>query len=236
MSNETTGRNIEKAIEEEAEYIRLKNEGVEQSLLDRLLPYGYTTLDEYFSDKVDYQVKHMGFIITEFDDSTLNSVIIKCCTEQTALFGVDKVYSLTAWVGTEDPFDEELAKSLGCTIHRIPYTGGIIIGDQNDLHFGFIFPVDVIPVQYFRDKIGNFLYEKCGVIMHNNDFMQDGKKVAAYAYVVRNGICAMVTQFSFVTHEKEINALCVANPDKPVGVLTGVTRDEILDFVRGLFK
>jgi len=47
-------RDIVNAINAEQEYINQSNSNI--SLLEMLIPFGYTTLDEYFNDKVKYQV------------------------------------------------------------------------------------------------------------------------------------------------------------------------------------
>lgn len=226
-------RNIELALAEEQRYIEEKLAGKQSSLIDRLKPFGYSTLTEYFNDKKDLQFRNWNpeFHPVDIKDA---SIELKNAIMQNKT-GVWYTYSdgLYAFHGS-DEIDYDLCSKIGIVIADMDYKGGTIIGGPNDLGIEFLVPreVEMYPNDFMNKfyRIIKKYFPNDEVIISGNDILLNNKKVLGSMTRSLSKISVWAAQLSFDNHQETINLICNKKSTKDPGYMDKniLSRDIVL--------
>ena len=231
-------KDIVGAIAEEEKYKKNRLIYADISLIDNLSAYGYTTLDDYFSDKKSYLLKSLNFNVYNVDEKNLENKL-----EQSIINKEPSIYFVTpsrlvAWNGSE-PIDTNLCDSLGVEIHNLSYEGGTIISGTEDFSLVIIVPNTIdINSDYFMTKFYEF-YKKyyANVVFNSNDMLIDGVKIMGAMQREVNNMFLFATQVSFVDRLDIINQICPSDSGKIAGSLANapfdksVLKDEVMSWL-----
>ena len=219
-------KNIEQAIAIEKEYLSLREQGIDTSLIEALKGAEYFSLEGYFTDKTEYEIKNCGMrlICANSQDSKTQGTLADI--NRTNVLILTYPEEDTVWVG-DDPVDMEKCKDLGVKTVAIPYSGGTIITGADDISFCFIYKDEYHADEYFMKKLEDYLCGKCGCVKDKNDFLYEGKKICGMAFFRVNQMTSFMGEFSLSSHEELINEVCVKNAKKTAGFLPHVTKDDV---------
>lgn len=217
------------AINAEQQYINDRVNGVEtRPLIDILHDYDFTSLDEYYLAKKEWQLQNCGMVeqhcdASEFPMKFSTFVYLK---QPTLLFGdSDKTF---IYHGNEE-YNTQAVKELDIPVYEIGYEGGTIVGTAGDLSIGVFYP-DTIDLRsdYILDKISSIL-QNHGIAaqVDNNDILVDGKKVLGSAHLTSNGFFVFVAYVSFSDKSELIQKVCGTAAKAP-SYLTGISRSELI--------
>ena len=220
------------AINAEQQYINDRVNGVEtRPLIDILKDYDFTSLDEYYLAKKEWQLQNCGMVeqhcdASEFPMKFSTFVYLK---QPTLLFGdSDKTF---IYHGNEE-YNTQAVKELGIPVYEIGYEGGTIVGAAGDLSIGVFYP-DTIDLRsdYLLDKIASIL-QNYGIAaqIDSNDILVDRKKVLGSAHLASNGFFVFVAYVSFSDKTELVQKICGTAAKAP-SYLTGISRNEL---IRGL--
>jgi len=178
-------KNIELAIQKEEEYIQHKViEGDNsKTLLDYLAEAGYFDLEDFKQDRFFYVMKTAG-IIPVSDSATVLQPLAYEHYQQGAPFcyfvEYNKYFALVPL--SFSPEDEQRFNEYGFDCFKCGYNnGGIILTDPLDFRMCIAIPNESFNriKPYILNKLHNFLLRYYpDIIIDNNDFMYNGKKVA----------------------------------------------------------
>ena len=230
-------RNIELALAEEHRYIEEKLAGKQSSLIDRLKPFGYSTLTEYFNDKKDLQFRNWNpeFHPVDIKDasSELETAIMQNKT------GVWYTYSndLYAFHGS-DEIDYDLCAKMGIVIADMNYSGGTIIGGPKDLGIEFLVPRELdLYLNQFMQKFYQIIkkyFPNDLVEIVGNDILLNGKKILGSMTRSFSKIYVWAAQLSFENHNDTISLICNKKSTKQPGYMDNkvLNRDLVLSEVK----
>ena len=211
---------IEKAITAEQEYLqkRLSDEDVTLDLSE----YGYESLDTYFADKKEYQLKHCGIQMYELPMNDALDQFAQAIHNKTPGVWIPTADSVFVWHGSE-PIDTALCDELGVRIHDMNYIGGTIVSGAEDLSFAIIIPeaIDIgtsYVLERLREAMSKYLDD---VIIDGNDILVGGVKVLGSMNRRVNGVYIFACQISYADRTELISKLCSKQSDKTPGYIDG---------------
>ncbi len=210
---------IEKAIAAEQEYLQKRLNG-EDVALD-LSEYGYENLDDYFTAKKEYQLKHCGLELHEPTMDTVMSEFIEAVKQQKPSIWIPTADSVFVWHGN-DAIDEELCARLGVKIYQMPnFIGGNIISGADDFSMTVCIPSEIdITTEYMLEKLKAIMDKYLdGVEIDGNDFMWNGRKIMGVMNLRTNGMYLFATHVSYVDYTDYINQICQKPAEKTPGFI-----------------
>jgi hypothetical protein len=190
------------------------------SLAERLIPYGYTNLSEYFNDKRDYIFGKWIPKVVYIDVKTLTTELEKAVKQEEYGIYISVANGLYAFHGN-DAIDYELCNSLGIDIAELYYQGGTIIGSSADLGIEIVAPIEI---GLDNDFILNKFYEIISkyvdkVTIVGNDILVDGKKVMGSMRRNVGKAFVWAAQISFADYSDIITQICNKKSDKTPGYI-----------------
>lgn len=232
------------AILEEQKYVEEKLQGHQSNLLERLKPYGFNTLDEYFNEKREYLIlKDRDQLFNAWKPSRVEVKDSTWLREELipyALNDQDGIYIYTTDTyfvthGHEDKLDPEVVKTLNIDEILLEFNGGCFIGDSSTLAIMILSPSYIgIDLNYVLKNYKQiFLKYFDDVIIDNNDILINGKKVmASYEQLVKNiHLCGVVISFKDFTDI--IKQACHKTINKKPGYIdsTILSKEQLLEEV-----
>lgn len=224
-------KDIKNAIEEEQCYLQDRLDNKKTSLINRLIPYGYNSLDEYFDDKRDYQLKNVNYKIYSDDAEGMIVLGKEAFEKQIPYIFIPTLQKTSIWLGVGSDIDRQLCSDLGLDIFEVGANGGTIVTSPDDFSFEVLFP-DFIDVddRYFLNKFYNF-YKKYfdDVVIDGNDILINGVKIQGSGSIQTNEMFMFMCQVSFVDNVETINKICTKNSGKQAGCIdTSVLTKEMI--------
>lgn len=212
-------KDIVKAIEAEKEYIQLNLQGEQPNIHDFLDTWGYSNLEEFHNDKVEYSLKHLDWEITshpnidiEFTEKYINNRL------PGFMYSIGVENNPYAFVRNNYEHIAEL-ENLGYTVIRFGYNtnNGLILSYDGDLRIYMVLPEEIDANAFiFLDKMKNYFVELgLNATIDNNDIMVDGKKVCGSGGFFMNKMRIIVFQVTFSDHVEEIKGICGETPKEP---------------------
>lgn len=210
---------IEKAIAAEQTYLQKRLNG-EDVALD-LSEYGYDSLDTYFTDKKEYQLKHCGMELHEPPMSTVMSEFVEAVKQRKPSIWMPIADSVFVWHG-DDAIDEALCEELGVEIYQMPnFIGGNIVSGPSDFSMTVCIPADIdITTEYMLDRLKEIMDKYVdGVTIDGNDFLLNGRKVMGVMNLRVNGMYLFACHISYADHTEYINQICGKKSTKIPGYI-----------------
>lgn len=233
-------KDIEKAIQGEAEYLIEKAKGTQPNIYDYLAESEYTNLAEFHSDKQEYLLRHQDYDVVEEPYIGEEVPIPYIMAKQPAFLYTINCAESYAFVPMD--FDNKaLLDSYGLTMLKLGYdaTHGVILSIDGDLRIYLIIPQKLdIRSNYFLNKMQIYLSNYFNdVVASGNDILIDNKKVCGMAEVEYNDCRIILFQISYNDNLQMIRDVCGVTEKTPgyidSNVLPAVTfKDEILSWLR----
>jgi len=227
---------IEKAIEVEKKYQEDREKGIEnKSLAELLNPFGYNNLENYFLDKINYQLKHVGIQAYEGDMLGIPDAIAESVKTATPTTFFPYARRKFIWHGNEE-IDLELCEKLNIDILTLDYFGGNIVSGPEDFSMGFLVPKTIdVSFEYVLNRFANF-YKKYfkDVIVDNNDIIINGNKIQGSICFEGNGMFFFGTAISFTDRTDLIKQICKKKSTKIPGFIDNniLTKEELVQEVK----
>ena len=151
-------KDIKNAIQAQQEYRQaLEVNPFTANIYEYLAPYGYTDLDDFTSDKIEYLLKNSNIPITITNpDECLQSDLMEILTAKQQLFISINNGKIFAWHQNDD-IDTELFENYGIPIYETHGEGGTIISGPDDLDIALVLDRndwDVIKSNCFLEILG----------------------------------------------------------------------------------
>lgn len=201
---------IEEAIKIEKKYQKDKTMfETNKSLIDLLVPLGYSSLEEYFVDKIDYEIKNLK--VEKYVGNILNipEEINKSIESKTPTVFLPYIKNDFIWHGNEE-IDNDMCKDLNIDVLTLNYFGGNIVSGVGDFSMGLLIPKTIdVTFEYFLNKYVEF-YKKYfdNVILDNNDILINNKKVQGSIFFDKNDMYFYGTAISFTDRTEMIKKIC----------------------------
>ena len=213
-------KNIERAIQKEAEYLRRKiTEGDNTAnIYEYLADSGYDNLEEYNRDKSVFLLTHQNYEVVE-EPYIGEDVPVEY------IMGNRPAFLYTIDCGTSYAFiplgyeDDGTIAESGLQIVNLGYNArhGVILSFDGDLRIYLIIPDEIdIHTDYFINKMSEYItenYKECTV--DNNDLMIEGRKVGGTAEIEYNGMRMMLFQITFNDNYNLIRQICGVQTKEP---------------------
>ena len=223
------------AMREEKQYISDRMNNIDTSLIDRLRPFGFNSLNEYFVAKHNYLFEQWKPEIYYIDVKTLTTELEKAVQNNQYGIYISTSTDLYAFHGS-DEIDYDLCEALGITVAEVFYKGGTIIGGPEDLGIEIIAPIDLgLNHKVIISKFYNIIKEyENNVIIDGNDILVDGKKVLGSMSRHVGNAFVWAAQISFGNHDKIIDLVCKKKSLKTPGRINNIilTKDYVLQEVK----
>lgn len=234
-------KQLENAMAEEKRYIADRMNGIDISLLERLVPYGYENLSDYFKEKKAYLWEQWKPEVRRTDISLVAQEVERAIKEEDYAIYIPTVSGTYAFYG-QNGIDEELCESLNVRPVNMNYRGGIIIGSSEDFSIEILMPasLDVTGneiITKFAEIIGKHVPN---VTIDGNDILVNGEKVMGSMQRRVGNVFAWAAQISFGEYAEYIEQICkkpaVKKPSKiDKGLLTkDELEKEVLKWLRKL--
>ena len=213
-------KDLEKAMQEEQLYLTDKFNGIDTALIDRLAPYGYDTLKEYFDDKRAYlfsQWKPEVYPIAIEDLTVGLEDAIK--NEKYGIY-ISVAKGLYAFHGG-DEINYKQCEEDGIYVAELYHRGGTIIGSEKDFGIEIVAPRNLeLKTKDFLDKFCEIIsrYED-NVVIAGNDILVDGKKVLGSMRRNVGNAFIWAAQCSFDEYDNIIEKVCHKKSQKHPGSL-----------------
>lgn len=228
---------------EEQRYLTDKFSGIETSLSARLVPYGYTTLAEYFKEKQDYEFSNINFnIIEEPMPNGVSEIFKMINTNQPGILLVDweDTYVVCGNQGLEE-FNQDYCNEHGITFFPLYSNGGTIVGSIGDFSLGICCPVSVVHnSDYILNHVKDILQNHTPAVISvaGNDILVDDKKICGSANYRKDDVFMVIMHFSFKDWSELISNICTTTKkSKAVDYVNFMTRDEFkMEVLRWLQK
>lgn len=203
------------AIKEEELYIVDRKNNINTSLPERLIPYEYSDLTEYFNDKRDYLFNQWIPEIIYIDVKTLTTELEKAIREEKYGVYISVSDGLYAFHGT-DIIDYELCENLGVYVAELYHQGGTIIGSNADLGIEIVAPLSIgLDSSYILNKFYEVIRRYVdNVTINGNDILIDGKKVMGSMRRNVGNVFVWAAQVSFCDYTDIILQICNKKSDK----------------------
>ena len=206
---------VEQGIELNKQHIYNVEYNIEEEIpfINQIKALGYTDLEEFFNDKIEYEMQHIlnGQVYSvEPKDAmpTLRSLL------QNNKYGIVSVYTNETCVHHgQDP-----SKTLNikyCEEHNIPiYSydsfGGNIVATKNDYSVALLLPLTIdISAGFILEKTKEILLKYFDKVeIQDNDILINNKKVAGATSFGTDEFFFLIYHFSMSDKEELITAIC----------------------------
>ena len=208
------------AIAEEKLYVADRMKQINTSLIDRLKPFGYETIEEYFDEKTDYFLSNWKPKVFRVDVDILAETL-----DDAIINGKYGIYTPVAKgryaFHGNDEIDRELCQKLGVKIIDLKYIGGTIIGSEDDFSFEIIAPVEFgLTHSCVIKKVAEIIGKKVdNVVIDGNDILIDGKKVMGSMTRQVGNSFVWAAQISFGEYDSYIEKICKKISNKIAGYI-----------------
>lgn len=193
------------AIEEEKRYLADRQQGINTSLLNRLVRFGYSMLDNYFTDKKQYLFSQWSPEIYYYDVLEAPQKMEEAILNKKYGIYFLSASSTYAFYGSAG-IDMEICERLNVIPTNMSYDGGIIIGDAEDLAIEILIPSEIGICRYdmlqkFSDILNQYIG---GVAIDGNDILVNDKKVLGCMDRHVGDVYVWAAQISFTDHTEYI--------------------------------
>ena len=231
-------KDLEKAMLEEQAYIKDKFNHIDTNLLERLSAYGYSTLQEYFDEKQDYEFSQIKFNFVEEPMPNGVAEIFKMInTNEPGVLFVDweDTYVVCGNTGIEE-FNKQYCDEHNITFFPLHTNGGTIVGSVGDFSFGVCCPKNMsYDSRYVLNNVASILQRHSDAIIsvEGNDITKDGKKICGSATYEGKDVFMVIMHFSFADWSELIADICTkSKAGKKVAFVDFVSREQFKDEVR----
>ena len=232
-------KDIVNAIIEEKKYVADRMQGIDTSLKNRLLQYGYNNLDEYFTDKREYLFNQWKPYVYYIDIDTFAQDVENAIQEEKFGIYIPVADGLYAYHGTDD-IDYDLCNTLDVRVVELNYQGGTIIGCGDDLSIEILVPVNLgLTHGYIIDNVKHIIEKHVdGVSISGNDILVDGNKVMGSMTRNIGNTFVWAAQISFGEYYDLIADICnkksLKNPSRidPSKLTKDVLEAEVLTWLQ----
>lgn len=202
-------RDIIGAMEEEKLYISDRINSINTSLLERLTPFGFGSLNEYFMEKKEYLFNQWEPEVYPIDVRTLTTELEKAVQNEKYGIYISVADGLYAFHGS-DEIDYELCGKLGISVAELYYQGGTIIGSSKDLGIEIVAPSYIgLDANYLLKKFYEIISKYIdNVSISGNDILVDGKKVMGSMIRKVGKVFVWAAQISFEDYTDIITQVC----------------------------
>ena len=202
-------KDLKKAMKEEQLYIADRMAKKETSLLQRLSKYGYTDLNEYFLDKRNHLFSEWKPEIYRVDGHFLNTQMEKAIINGRYGIYIMDTKKPYAYHGN-DEIDYDLCKSLEIETIEMNYSGGTIIGDQQDLGILLVMPKELdLTFNKINQKVLEIIQEYIpDAELNGNDILINDEKIMGSMGRIVGPSIVWAAQISFADHMELINKVC----------------------------
>lgn len=238
-------KDIKNAIQAQQEYRQaLEVNPFTANIYEYLAPYGYTDLDDFTSDKIEYLLKNsdipitittpeVGIAMTLNNFSQGQSQVVLCINNE-------KIY---AWHCNDD-IDIELFNDYGIPIYETGAEGGTILGSPDDLDIALVLSRDDFDecnfYKYFNNHLAAYLsaaLPEHEVVADNNDILIDGKKIMGSSIAISDECLLYVAHISFYDFSALAKILCSKESSKTPGCVPAeLNRATLLEEIKSWFK
>lgn len=218
------------AMGEEQEYVSERMNGIDTALMERLKPYGYDSLSEYFRDKREYKFNEWKPEVYRVEIGALSEEVEAAIRNEK--YGVYIPFSecIHAFHGN-DEIDYALCKELGICVSELHYIGGTIIGSPADFAVYVVAPNEIgLDAQHFIKKYYEIISRYVdGAEIAENDILVNGEKVMGSMRRVIGSVFVWAAQVSFGEYSDIIAQVCNKKSGKNPGHIDSnlLTRDTI---------
>lgn len=231
--------NIENAIRVEQEYLDYRRSNGE-SLSTLLEPFGYVSLDDYFKDKAEYQLKTQNYEYYTLDVDNLFQIMEESFIKERPAVYIVKPTRTVLWHGKDEDPNRELCEQLGYDIISLDYNGGNIVTGVGDFNFVVICRKVVnINTQWFMQKFAAYFSKYFDdVVCNENDILINGNKIMGSMQRESETMFEFATQISFVDRSDDIYRICPpTGGKKPSAIPNGYfSCDDLWDEVLSWLK
>lgn len=225
--------NIENAINKEKTYLNYRMVGEEPfHLIDAVGEFGFETLEEYFSAKLQYRIQNAVRNVTKCKQCEIVSEAMRIL--QQGLTGIwysysDEVCIFNGEYGNET-YNAEYCSQNNIPIYSLGTTGGTIVHSPGDFSWGIALPIDAhASYEYFLNSISNIIqkYTEKSVVVRGNDILIDDKKVCGSTVYTTKNVFLFISYFSFSDKSELISKICGKRTMKSPGFIDCMSREEL---------
>ena len=197
------------AMNEEKAYVSDRLDNINTSLIERLAPYGYANLTEYFADKQKYLFDAWIPEVYPIDVRTITTDLEDAVRNERYGIYISHSDGLYAFHGSDD-IDYDLCEELGICVAELYYTGGTIIGSNDDLGIEIVAPRSIgltsgVILNKLHEIISQYV---AGAMIDGNDILVNGEKVAGSMSRDVGGVFVWAAQVSFGDYTDLISQVC----------------------------
>lgn len=197
------------AMNEEKAYVTDRLNNISTSLAERLAPYGYANLTEYFTDKRKYLFNAWIPEVYPIDVRTITTDLEDAIRNERYGIYISHSDGLYAFHGSDD-IDYDLCEELGICVAELYYTGGTIIGSNEDLGIEIVAPRSVgltseVILNKFHEIISQYV---ASATIDGNDILVNGEKVMGSMSRDVGGVFVWAAQVSFNDYTNVISQVC----------------------------
>lgn len=229
-------KDIQKAIETEKEYLNKKLSGEHVvPLINQISKYGFDDLENYFSEKRNYEFSKLKFGYEECIPQTCLQQVFSAINNKETKF-LYMVSDHTFVFNCNDVFNKEYCEQNNIPVYYTQANGGTIVSTNGDVSFCVCVPESICADEYFILKnIASIIDRGSGIaIVDGNDILIDGKKVLGSASYHINDMFAVVAHVSFKDNSELASKICTsAKIGKTPSYIQNITQKE---FQLGVFK
>lgn len=202
-------RDLIGAMKEEKLYIADRMKNINTAFIERLAPYGYDTLSEYFSEKQNYLFNQWKPEVFPIDVKTITTDLENAIKNKKYGIYISYADGLYAFHGS-DPIDYELCEKLGVCVAELYHNGGTIIGSNKDLGIEIVAPLNVgLDGNYIIKNIHRIISQYIdGATIDGNDILVNGDKVMGSMQRQVGEIFVWAAQISFDDYSDVISQVC----------------------------
>lgn len=202
-------KQLEKAMIEEKAYVADRMNGIDTSLKERLVQYGYDTLDDYFKDKKKHLWDEWKPEVRRTDISIVSQVVEEAIKNEDYGVYIPTVSGVYAFHG-ENGIDKELCENLKVRPVNMGYRGGIIIGSEEDFAIEILMPAHLNVrsneiIAKFAEIIGKYIPD---VTIDGNDILVASEKIMGSMERHIGNVYVWAAQISFGDYEEYISKIC----------------------------
>lgn len=234
-------KQLENAMAEEQRYIADRMKGVDTNLRERLAPYGYESLSEYFKEKKAHLWNEWKPDVYYIGVETFSQDVETAINNAAYGIYIPVADGLYAYHGTDD-IDRELCESMGVRVIDLNYRGGTIVGSAEDFSIEILYPPSSMLTGHdIISKIAEIVGKYAdNVSIDGNDLLINGEKVMGSMERQIGNVRVWAAQISFGDYAEYIEQICkkpaVKKPSKiDKGLLTkDELEKEVLKWLRKL--
>lgn len=237
-------KDIKNAIQAQHKYRQaLEVNPFEANIYEYLAPYGYTDLDDFTSDKIEYLLKNSNIPITITNpDECLQSDLLEILATKQQLFISINNGKIFAWHQNKD-IDTELFENYGIPIYETHGEGGTIISGPDDLDVALVLDRndwDIIKSDYLLEALAQMVKKylpNYTIEIDNNDILCDGKKIIGATTGEVGSKLLYMAHISFYDFSALTKILCNKDSNKTPGCMPAeLSRATLLEEIKSWFK